>query len=135
MKKKQNVNWFNEFMQDPTELKRYSIHYQGKKYELLPESLLTLIIYHIKKEMKEVINQFELIIEDDGDQEIAERIKSSLLIINVPNSFTEIDDETYLNKPRAKYYAKEDFMITKIIEGEDEYIRFKREIERAKQYE
>ena len=41
---KENDNWFNEFMQEPQVSKRYSIEYQGKKYELLPESLLTLII-------------------------------------------------------------------------------------------
>ena len=80
-----------------------------------------------------MINQFDLIIENDKDKEIAERIKSSLLIINIPNSFTEIDEETYLNKPRSEHYGKEDFSISKIIDGEEEYLRFKKEIERAKQ--
>ena len=130
---KENDNWFNEFMQEPQVSKRYSIEYQGKTYSVLAETLLCLIIYKLKKELKGIINQFQLIIEDDRDKEIAERIKSSLLVINIPNSFTEIDEETYLNKPRSEYYAKEDFMIRKIIEGEEEYLRFKRKIERAKQ--
>ena len=83
--------------------------------------------------MKGIVNEFELIVENDIDEEIAERIESSLLIINIPNSFTEIDEETYLTKPRAEFYSKEDYIITKIIDGEEEYQRYKREIERAKQ--
>jgi hypothetical protein len=45
----ENSNWFVEFLENPTDLKRYTIEYQSKCYELLPESLLTLIIYHFKK--------------------------------------------------------------------------------------
>ena len=93
--KKENADWFKDLLDSAEDLKRYSIEYQNKKYEVLAETLLTLIVYKFKKQMKEVINQFELIIENDKNQEIAERIKSSLLVINIPNSFTEIDEETY----------------------------------------
>ena len=126
----ENAHWFVELLENPTNIKRYSIEYQGKCYELLPESLLTLIIHYFKKQLPGVINEFELIILQDTDAELVERIKSSLLVINIPNSFTEIDEETYLNKPRSEHYAKEDYMITKIIDGEEEYFRFQREIER-----
>ena len=115
---KENADWFIEFLDNAQDLKGYSIEYQEKKYEVLAETLLTLIIYKLKKEMKGVINQFQLIIENDKDKEIAERIKSSLLVINIPNSFTEIDEETYLNKPRSEHYSKEDYIITKIIYGD-----------------
>ena len=154
---KENDIWLKELLENPTDFKHYTINYQEKKYEVLAETLLTIIIYKFKKEMKEVINQFELIIPDDREKEIAERIKSSLLVINIPNSFTEIDEEiserikssllvinipnsfteineeTYLNKPRLDHYVKEDYIITKILDGDEEYQRFKREIERAKQ--
>ena len=104
---KENNEWFIEFLNNAQDFKRYSIEYQDKKYEVLAETLLTIIIYKFKKEMKEVINQFELIVDNDSDKEIIQRIKSSLLVINIPNSFTEIDEETYLNKPRSEYYAKQ----------------------------
>ena len=123
----ENAHWFEDLLENPTNVKRYSIEYQGKSFELLPESLLTLIIHHFKKQLPGVINQFQLITSQDKDQEISERIKSSLLIINIPNSFTEIDEETYLNKPRSEHYAKEDYMITKIIDREEEYLRFQKE--------
>ena len=55
----ENAHWFEDLLENPTNVKRYSIEYQEKSYELLPESLLTLIIYHFKKEMKDVINEFE----------------------------------------------------------------------------
>ena len=92
-----------------------------------------MIIFKLKNQLSGIINEIEINIPEDLDQEIIQRIKSSLLIINIPNSFTEIDEETYLNKPRAEHYSKEDYIITKIMDGEEEYQRFKREIERAKQ--
>ena len=130
---KENADWFIEFLDDPMKFKKYSINYQDKKYELLPESLLTLIIFKLKNQLSGIINEIEINIPEDSDQEIIQRIKSSLLVINIPNSFTEINEETYLNKPRSEHYSKEDYIITKIIDGEEEYLRFKREIERAKQ--
>ena len=42
---KENDEWFNEFLDNAQELKRYSIEYQGKSYEVLAETLLTIIIY------------------------------------------------------------------------------------------
>ena len=48
---KENAVWFNEFLDDATSFKRNSIEYQEKKYEVLAETLLTIIIYHLKKEI------------------------------------------------------------------------------------
>ena len=130
---KENADWLNDLFDNAQDLKKYIVYYQDKKYELLPESLLTLIIFKLKNQLSGIINEIEINIPEDSDQEIIQRIKSSLLVINIPNSFTEIDEETYLNKPRLEHYGKEDYIITKIIDGEEEYLRFKREIERAKQ--
>ena len=130
---KENADWLNDLFDNAQDLKKYIVDYQDKTYELFPESLLTIIIHHLKKEMKGVIDEIEINIPEDSDQEIIQRIKSSLLIINIPNSFTETNEETYLTKPRLEDYSKEDFSISKIIDGEEEYQRFKREIERAKQ--
>ena len=41
----ENSNWFLELLSNPNDFKKYSIEYQDKCYELLPESLLTLIIH------------------------------------------------------------------------------------------
>ena len=46
---KENDEWFKEFIDKPMEMKRYSIEYQDKKYEVLAETLLTIIIYRFKK--------------------------------------------------------------------------------------
>ena len=130
---KENADWLNDLFDNAQDLKKYSINYQDKKYELLPESLLTLIIFKLKNQLSGIINEIEINIPEDSDQEIIQRIKSSLLVINIPNSFTEIDEETYLNKPREEFYSKEDYIISKIIDGDEEYQRYTREIERAKQ--
>ena len=130
--RKENDDWFKELLEDPTNFKRYSIEYQKKKYEVLAETLLTLIIFKLKNQLSRIINEIEINIPEDSDQEIIQRIKSSLLAINVPNSFIEID-ETYLKQPRAEFYSNQDFIISKILDGEEEYLRCKREIERAKQ--
>ena len=60
---KENDEWFKELLENPSDFKRYSIEYQGKSYEVLAETLLTIIVHKLKKEMKGVINEFELIIE------------------------------------------------------------------------
>ena len=114
---KKNADWFIEFFDDASVFKKYIVDYQDKKYELLPESLLTLIIFKLKNQLSGIINEIEINIPEDSDQEIIQRIKSSLLIINIPNSFTEIDEETYLNKPRLEFYGKQDYIISKIIDG------------------
>ena len=75
---KENADWFIEFLDDPMNFKKYIVDYQDKTYELLPESLLTIIIYKFKKEMKEVINSFELIVENDEDTEMALAIRKTL---------------------------------------------------------
>ena len=128
---KENADWLNDLFDNAQDLKKYIVVYQAKKYELLPESLLTLIIFKLKNQLSGIINEIEINIPEDSDQEIIQRIKSSLLVINIPNSFTEIDEETYLNKPRSEHYSKEDFSISKIIDGEEEYLRFKREYDSA----
>ena len=64
----ENACWFEDLLENPHDFKKYPIEYQGKCYELLPEILLTLIIYHFKKEMKGIIDEFELIIENDEDE-------------------------------------------------------------------
>ena len=130
---KENADWFIEFLENVQDFKKYTIKFQDKKYELLPESLLTIIIHHLKNQLSGIINEIEINIPEDSDQEIIQRIKSSLLVINIPNSFTEIDEETYLIKPRSEFYSKEDYILTKILDGEEEYLRFKKEMERAKQ--
>ena len=116
---KENADWLNDLFNNAQDLKKYIVYYQEKKYELLPESLLTIIIFKIKNQLSGIINEIEINIPEDSDQEIAERIKSSLLFINIPNSFTKIDEETYLNKPREEFYGKQDFITTKILDGEE----------------
>ena len=63
-----NSNWFLELLSNPHDFKKYSIEYQGKCFELLPETLLTLIIYRLKKEMNGIIDDFQLIVENDKDE-------------------------------------------------------------------
>ena len=85
---KENADWLNDLFNNAQDLKKYIVVYQAKKYELLPESLLTLIIFKIKNQLSGIINEIEINIPEDSDQEIIQRIKSSLLVINIPNSFT-----------------------------------------------
>ena len=59
---KENAVWFKDLLNNPTVSKRYSIEYQEKNYEVLAETLLCLIVHKL---MVEIINQFELIIEND----------------------------------------------------------------------
>ena len=59
--------WIKEFLDDPMNFKKYIVNYQEKKYEVLAETLLTIIIYKLKKEIKGIINEFELIVENDKD--------------------------------------------------------------------
>ena len=89
---KENADWLNDLFDNAQDLKKYIVVYQAKKYELLPESLLTLIIFKLKNQLSGIINEIEINIPEDSDQEIIQRIKSSLLVINIPNSFTEIDE-------------------------------------------
>ena len=71
----ENACWFVELLENPTNIKQYSIDYQGKSYSVLAETLLCLIVYKLKKQLSGVINEFQLITPEDTDQEIAERIK------------------------------------------------------------
>ena len=81
--------WIKEFLDNPTDFKRYSIEYQDKKYEVLAETLLTLIIFKLKNQLTGIINEIEINIPEGSDQEIIQRIKSSLLIINIPKLFVK----------------------------------------------
>ena len=53
---KENNVWLINLLENPRDFKRYSIHYQGKSYSVLAETLLCLIIYKLKKELKGIIN-------------------------------------------------------------------------------
>ena len=48
---KENAEWFIEFLNDPMNFKKYIVDYQEKKYEVLAETLLTLIIFKLKNQL------------------------------------------------------------------------------------
>ena len=57
---KENAEWLNDLFDNAQDLKKYIVVYQAKKYELLPESLLTLIIFKLKNQLSGIINEIEI---------------------------------------------------------------------------
>ena len=112
-----NENTISNFVQDlfnnPTELKRYQFTYQNKEYEVLAETLLAMIINEFKKKVdkKGIVNRFLFKITNT-EQEIINRIKSTLVNINIPNSFTEVKHK---HRKREEYYIDEEYVMFDIL--------------------
>lgn len=133
-----NKNTFTNFVQDlfdyPDQFTKYSFIYQQKQFEVLPETLLTLIVYQFKKKVdqKGIVNNFILETPNGTNPEIIHRIKSALWNINIPNEYTPITKK-YMIRPREDLYVDEEYMVYEIIEKEESYQKFIREINRAKE--
>ena len=80
------TGFIQELFSHPDQFKKYSFKYQEKEYEVLAETLLTLVIYQFKKivDTKGVVNRF-LFKSSNTNDEVLQRIKSSLVNINIPN--------------------------------------------------
>ena len=53
------TGFVEELFKEPTQYNKYTINYQNKEYQVLPETLLALIIYEFKKKIdkKGIINK------------------------------------------------------------------------------
>ena len=58
---KENADWLNDLFDNAQDLKKYIVVYQAKKYELLPESLITLIIFKLKNQLSGIIKSISFI--------------------------------------------------------------------------
>ena len=125
------TGFVSQLFNNPTEYKRYEIEYQNKRYELLPETLLVLIINEFKKlvDKKGIVNRF-LFKSSNTNKDVLQRIKSSLINIGIPNNFTQIK---HRHKERESFYVDEEYLIYEILQKEKEYHRFIKDIKRAKQ--
>ena len=115
-----NENTFTNILIDlfdyPDQFTKYSFIYQEKQFEVLPETLLTLIVYQFKKKVdqKGIVNNFILETPNGTNPEIIHRIKSALYNINIPNEFTPIT-ESYMIRPREDFYVDEEYLVFEII--------------------
>ena len=131
----QNENAISGFLEEifnnPSEYKTYDIEYQGKKYEVLGETLLALIIQQFKDIIDKtyIVNRF-LFKCSNMEKDVLQRIKSSLVNIGIPNSFTRVRHQ---HEERLERYIDEEFVVIEILEKQREYKRFVREINRAKE--
>ena len=126
------TGFMEQLFKEPTQYNKYTINYQNKEYQVLPETLLALIIYEFKKKIDKqgIINKVEININNEN-KEILHRIKSSLININIPNEFTPIDN--YMIRPREDFYVDEEYIVYEILENHHKYNKFVFEIERSKQ--
>ena len=113
----------------PEQFPKYSIRYQEKDYEVLAETLLTLVIYEFKKivDTKGIINGFLLETPEGTNLEVIHRIKSALWNINIPNEYTPITEE-YMIRPREDFYVDEEYIVYEIIQKEEQYLKCVKEI-------
>ena len=92
-------NTLTDFMQElfsrPDQFRKYSFKYQEKEYEVLAETLFTLIIYQFKKvaDRRGIMNNFILDVPENTHPEVIHRIKSAIWNINIPNEYTPITRE------------------------------------------
>ena len=56
------TGFVEELFKEPTQYNKYTINYQNKEYQVLPETLLALIIYEFKKKIDKegIINKVEI---------------------------------------------------------------------------
>ena len=116
------TGFVEELFKEPTQYNKYTINYQNKEYQVLPETLLVLIINEFKKDVdkKGIINRF-LFKTTNTNKDVLQRIKSSLINIGIPNSFTEIKHK---HKQRKSFYIDEEYIVYEILENQKKYKQF-----------
>ena len=95
VEKEQAIHFLQQWFENPADYFTYSIHFQNKSYELLPEVLFAIIIYDYKKKVERnyIIETAEIQIPMNIPK-IIQRIKISLDALGlkgIPLSTKKID--------------------------------------------
>ena len=123
------IDVLKELIEYSSDFKTINIKYQNEEYELLPETLLSFIIKEFVDEIGKrfIIVKAEVIIEDQFDPIIRERIYASLHILHLQHE----EHKNSSLKEKEEMYIQQEEMIYKIIEKQEDYQRFKRVVERV----
>ena len=119
------IYFFEEWITKPNIMKLFTISFQQKEYEVLPEVLFALIINQFKKKMEKKYIIGKTTIENQSPKKtISNRIRISLqaigLKINRLNTNTDYD------------YSVQGTILQEILEKQEEHETFKGMMDRAK---
>ena len=121
------IYFLQSWIEKPDDYRSYSIQFQNKSYELLPEVLFAIVIDEIKKKVeKEFIVDETLVEIPSRDYVVIERIKTSLESVGLKNIFIN---------PLTYDYSEQGEFLQDILEKKVNIESFKLMIERAKEIE
>ena len=99
------IHFVDSWIEKPEEYSTYSLEFQNKSYELLPEVLFGIIINEIKKKVERdhIIEQTEIQLPSDNSK-LMQRIKIALQAINLNGIELDNDKEiTYDYSQQGEY--------------------------------
>ena len=126
--KDNQIQFLQQWFQQPNDYSTYTILFQRKEYQLLPEVLFALVINEFKNQIEKQFIIKNTIIElpiNNSSDIILQRIKISLQSIHLQG--IQIDE-----KEIDYDYQKQGEQLIELLEKKNEYEKYQRIIERAK---
>ena len=121
-----SIHFIQEWLTNPEEYKIYSVQYQRKDYELLPEVFFAIIINEFKQKIeKEYIIENTVIEIPTENKKVLQRIKIALNALGLRGM--ELDEDIDYN------YTEQGDYLHEILEKKETKEKQKRMLERAKQ--
>ena len=122
------IYFMKEWIQQPEQFILYTVKYQGKEYQLLPEVLFAIIISEFKQRTeKEHIIENTILKLPIENKKLLQRIKISLNAIDLKG--IEIDEEEVIDYD----YTQQGEFLHEILEKKETIEKQKRILERAKE--